>query len=75
MNKQKGCAIRCLSVFLNEDAERLGSMFCASIQESHDLSKEIREAFDFVKGTITSYDNPIGTVQGKSVRGDEGKVG
>lgn len=55
--------ILCEQVFdsvRNHDKEKLKSLFCKKLQETHDLDKEIDEFFDFIDGEIISYDEPDG---------------
>lgn len=64
-------SVSVMECFENEDIEGLKSMFCNEISYSHDLEQEITEAFDYIKGKIISYDEPDGTVGGKTIKHGE----
>lgn len=64
--------VQIFDCFINNDSETLKSLFSSNVQESHDLDTEIKEAFYYIGGDIISYDEPDGTIQGKSRRAEEG---
>ena len=64
--------VQIFDCFLNNDSETLKNLFSLNVQESHDLDTEIQEAFDYIGGDIISYDEPDGTIQGKTRRAEEG---
>lgn len=43
--------------FKNRDSEGLKSLFSEHIKETHDLDKEIQNAFDFIDGDFVSFEN------------------
>ncbi len=44
--------LRCLD---EEDIENLKNLFCAEVQDTHNLDKEIEEALVFLEGTSVEY--------------------
>lgn len=55
-----------ISYVKQEDAEGLKGLFSSYIQENHDLDAEISKLFEFIDGTIISYDAPWGSSASKS---------
>jgi hypothetical protein len=53
------------------DIESLKNLFCLTIQETHDLDKEIAEALEFIDGEIISHDEPHGITGDAKVRDGE----
>ena len=50
----------------NKDAEKLKSLFCPKIQDTHNLDLEIERFFQYIDGEIISYDRPYGNYGGGS---------
>ena len=61
-----------LRCFDEEDSEGLKALFCAEIQNTHNLDKEIAEAMEFFEGKVISYDDNFNGRSGQSV--DDGEV-
>ena len=64
-------SIDIIKYFENKDIDGLKSMFCNKVQSEHNLDKEIEGAFEFINGKIISYDEPDGTVGGKTIKHGE----
>ncbi|MBD5145757.1 MAG: DUF5104 domain-containing protein [Ruminococcus sp.] len=62
-----------LYCFDNNDIQKLKTLFCESISQSHDLENEIQTAFEFFDGNIVSKGKGIGMSEGGVLR-ENGKV-
>lgn len=60
-------AEKIISCIKQKEAEGLKELFSPYIQESHDLDAELSKLFEFIDGTIISYDAPWGSSASKSV--------
>lgn len=69
VNEYSKEVLRC---FDEEDSEGLKALFCAEIQNTHNLDKEIAEAMEFFEGKVISYDDNFNGRSGQSV--DDGEV-
>lgn len=63
-----------ITCFEEKDKETLISLFSENIKNSHDLEKEIEQAFEFFDSEILEYDEIRGGLGGGKMRGDEGWV-
>lgn len=55
-----------VNCFNNEDASALKEMLCQRSQELDDIDEQIQDAFDFIEGNITSFDENVTGSEGKS---------
>ena len=63
-----------IKYFENKDIESLKSMFCQTIQDTHNLDGQIAGAFEFIDGEIISYDEPKGSRGGGEITAEDGWV-
>lgn len=63
-----------ITCFEEKDKEALISLFSENIKNSHDLEKEIEQAFEFFDSEIVEYDGIHGGIGGGKTRGEEGWI-
>lgn len=57
-----------LNCFNNEDASALKEMLCERSRKLDDIDEQIQDAFDFIDGDITSFNENVTGSEGKSTR-------
>ncbi len=57
--------------FCNKNVETIESFFCETTKKTHDLEKEIQEAFEIIDGEIVSYNKFSISSGGEKVRDGE----
>jgi hypothetical protein len=69
----KKLSVEVMEYIKDGDIESLKNLFCLTIQNTHNLDKEIAEALEFIDGEIVSHDEPKGSTGAGKMR-EEGWI-